>query len=541
MRFHGLFKRTLRTTVYRPVAEGLEVKTLPSAVLGWSGGNGGNTSSMITPANISSLTEQYSDLLDGQILAEPLCATVNITTGPHQGMQTVVFVATERNSVYAINSSSGQVLWQSNLLGPGETTLPASITHSTAIYPEIGITSTPLIDPSTDTIYVVTTESYRTGKVTYYSESLHALNMSDGAENPGSPVVIADTGYVRGKPVSFVGPSVRGTGAGSVRGLVRFYVPRQLQRPGLALDGDQIVIAFGSHHDTPPYHGWLLAYDENSLQLDGVFNDTPNGSDGGIWNSGAPIQVDSQEYLYTETGNGTFDTRLNRAGFPSGGDYGDSVIKLALDPGYKGPNGFGFRVVDYFTPHDQLILDKSDLDPASSGVLILPDGAGGPTHPDLLLASGKQGTIYVIDRNNMGKYHSGSDDIVQELRGALSGSYDTPASFGNTYYYVGPGDAVKAFTLTNGQLVQTGASTQTFPYPGANAVVSSDGSSNGIVWLVSAAGELVAYNALDLGDELWSASISGYSHFETPTVTDDGHVEVGGGDVLTGFGLGDSG
>jgi len=523
-----------RACTYRPIGEGLESKTLLSDVLGWSGGTAGNPNSLITPANIATLTEQYSDVVDGPIIAEPLSAEVDVTVGPSQGTQTLVFVATENDSLYVFNWVTGKLAWKTSLLGPGETTIPESVTQTGLN----GITSTPVIDRSTNTIYLVTSESYVAGQVSYYSRTLHAINMSDGLERPGSPVVIADTGYnARGKPVSEQGPSVRGTGAGSIGGRVYFYVPLQLQRPGLSIDGQNLVMAFGSIGDRPPFHGWILTYNTSTLRPTGVFNDTPNGSDGGIWNSGGTIQVDSQGYLYTDTGNGTFDTKLNRGGFPSRGDYGDSVLKFALVPGYKGPNGNGIKVVDYFTPENQAKLGATDGDLASSGVLILPDGWGGPEHPNLLLASGKSGTIYVINRDDMGHFHQHSDHIVQEIPGAVTSSFDTPAFFDNAIYYAGNGDVVKAFNMKNGKLVETGHATNSLPYPGASPVVSSDGTHNGIVWVISAAKHLIAYDATDLNKQLWSADLPGYSKFSIPAFTTDGHVEVGAGNVLAGFGL----
>jgi PQQ-like domain len=481
------------------------------------------------------LTQQYSDVVDGVIIAEPVSATVDVTTGPNPRPQSLVFVATENDTLYAFNTTTGGLVWRTSFLKPGMTPLPPSATRSYLN----GITSTPVIDPSTNTIFVVTTESYISSNVTHYSKTLHAVNMSDGAERQGSPVVIADTGYVGHKVVSLTGPSVPGRGAGSVGGRVYFYVPRQLQRPGLALAGNNLVIAFGSYGDRAPFHGWILAYDKTSLQLSAVFNDTPNGSDGGIWNTGNPIQVDSQGYLYTETGNGTFDTKLNRRGLPSRGDYGDSVLKLAIVPGYTGPNGTGIKVVDYFTPHNQAKLNKTDGDLASSGVLIFPDGWGGPAHPNLLLASGKAGTVYVVDRDHMGHFHQKADRIVQVLPHTLTKSFDTPAFFDNTVYYAGGGDVVKAFNLLNGQLVETGHASNVIPWPGASPVVSSDGAQNGIVWVTSASDQLIAYNATNLSQVLWSTQLPAYSEFSIPAITDDGHVEVGVGDYLVGFGLDD--
>jgi len=525
-------------TSYRPTGECLESKTLLSDVIGWNGGSGGTQNSLITPANISQLTQQYADVVDGAIVAEPLFASVNVKVGPNPGVQSLVFVATQHDSLYAFNVTTGQLAWHTSFLTPSETAFPASETY----FQGSGIIGTPAIDPSTNTIYLVSSEYYVAGDVTHYTKTLHAIDMSDGTERSGSPAVIADTGYVGGTAVSFAGPSVRGTGAGSVRGRVHFDVFRQMQRPGLTIDGNTLLIAFGSAHGVKPYyHGWLLAYNKNSLQPTGVFNDTPNGNNGGIWNDGNPIQVDSQGYLYTATGNGTFDPILNAKGFPSRSDYGDSVLKLALDPGYKGPNGFGIRVVDYFTPYDQATLDKYDEDLASSGVLLLPNGSGGPKHPDLLLASGKLGTLYVINRNRMGHFHPYSDKVVQELPQAVTSSFDTPAYYLNTVYCAGAEDVLKSFASVNGSLVQTGQAANTFPIHGASPVVSSDGAQNGVVWVISGSDQLIAYSAMNLSSELWSATLPGYSTFSIPDVTSDGHVEVGAGNVLVGFGLGESG
>ncbi len=504
-------------------------------MLGWTGGNGGTQNSLITPANISQLTQQYADVVDGAIVAEPLVASVNVTVGPNPGMQSLVFVATQHDSLYAFNVTTGQLAWHTSFLLPGATALPPSELD----FQGSGIIGTPVIDASTNSLYVVSSESYAAGDVTHYVKTLHAIDMSDGMERSGSPAVIADTGYVGNTAVSFAGPSVRGTGAGSVRGRVHFNVLREMQRPGLTIDGNNVLIGFGSAYGVQPYyHGWLLAYDKNSLQPTGVFNVTPNGHNGGIWNDGNPIQVDSQGYVYTATGNGTFDAALNGSGFPSRGDFGDSVLKLKLEPGYKGPNGTGIRVVDYFTPHNQAILDKYDEDLASSGVLILPDGSDGPKHPNLLIASGKLGTLYVINRNDMGHFHPQSDKVVEEIPHGITSSFDTPAYYLNTVYYAGAGDVLRSFGFVNGQLVQTGEGSNAFEKHGASPVVSSDGAQNGVVWVISSADQLIAYNAMNLSSELWATSLPGYSTFSIPDVTGNGHVEVGAGNVLVGFGLG---
>jgi outer membrane protein assembly factor BamB len=524
-----------RVSSYRPLGEGLESKALLSNVLGWNGGSGGTQNSPITSANISQLTQQYTDVVDGAIIAEPLVATVNITVGPTQGTQSVVFVATQHDSLYAFNATTGQLAWHTSFLTPSEMTLPLS----EQAFQGSGIVGTPAIELSTNSIYLVSSECYVVGNVTHYTKTLHAIDMSNGTERAGSPAVIADTGYVGNTAVSFAGPVVRGRGAGSVRGRIHFNVLREMQRPGLTIDGNNLVFGFGSAFGVAPYyHGWILAFNKSSLQPTGVFNDTPNGHNGGIWNDGNPIQVDSQGFLYTATGNGTFDAKLNARGFPSRGDFGDTVLKLALKPRYKGPNGTGIRVVDYFTPHNQAKLDKYDEDLASSGVLILPDGLGGRKHPNLLLASGKLGTLYVINRNNMGHFRVQSDKIVEEMRDAITSSFDTPAYSQNTVYYAGAGDVLKSFVFANGHLTPAGHSLNTFSAHGASPVYSSNGAQNGIVWVISSSKQLIAYSDTNLSSELWSANLPGYSTFSIANVTGDGHVIVGAGRTVVGFGLG---
>ena len=214
-----------RATAYQPIGEGLESKALLSELLGWTGGKGGISNSTITPANISGLAEQYDDAVDGVIEAEPLIATVNITKGPNPGIQRVIFVATQADSLYAFNLTTGQLDWQTNFLDPSVSSLPSVENFNGA-----GIWGTPVIDPSSNTIYLVSSESYVAGSVDHYTKTLRAIDMSDGAEIPGGPVVIADTGYLAGEPVSFSGPSVRGTGAAHIRGRDYFYVLEQLRR-----------------------------------------------------------------------------------------------------------------------------------------------------------------------------------------------------------------------------------------------------------------------------------------------------------------------
>jgi hypothetical protein len=347
--------------------EELEARLTPSTtdVLSYHDDNSSTgqnlNETVLTPGNVNSNANLFGKLfavgVDGQVYAQPLCvAGVNITTGANQGAHNVVYVATEHDSLYAIDADNGTVLWQDSLLhavhGGTVTTVPSSDVNVGNISPEIGITATPVIDAGTGTLYVEAKTKEVASDGTHYIHQLYAINLADGSFMDGGPVVIADS--IGDTYVS--GPTVQGTGAGSSNGTVFFDALRQLDRPGLTEANGNIYLAFASHGDNSPYHGWVLSYSASTLQLNGVFNTTPNGSDGGIWQSGGKLAVDAQGNLYFETGNGTFDTTLNSAGMPNKGDYGDSFVKIVVDPTTsptnQNVNGWGLKAVDYFTPFD---------------------------------------------------------------------------------------------------------------------------------------------------------------------------------------------
>ena len=250
-----------------------------------------------------------------------------------------------------------------------------------------------------------------TGGNSHYLHWLQALDVGSGAAKPGGPVVIADS--IGDTYVS--GPAVNGTGqnpSNAPAGKVAFDSLRQMARPGLTLANGSVYLAYASHGDNTPYHGWVLGYSAANLAPTAAFNTTPNGGLGGIWQGGAALAVDPAGNLYLETGNGTFETTLNSAGFPSNGDFGDSFLKLAVDPTSTPSNqngnlnGWGLKVADYFTPFNQSSLNSADLDLGSGGPFLLPDSAGSTAHPHLLVGSGKEGRIYLIDRDNMGHFNS---------------------------------------------------------------------------------------------------------------------------------------
>jgi hypothetical protein len=514
------------------------------------------TETLLTPANVNATDfgKLFSTSLDGQAYAQPLYMAGLTIAGTTNN---VVFIATQHDSLYAIDANGGAVLWKDSLLTPvyggTVTTVPSSEVGSTDISVEIGITSTPVIDPSTNIIYVEAKTKEVVNGSNHYIHQLHAINILDGSEQLGGPAIIADS--IGDTYVS--GPTVNGTGAGSSGGVVYFDALRQLNRPALTLVNGSVYLAFASHGDNGPYHGWIVGYSASSLALDAVFNTTPNGSDGGIWQSGGRLAVDAQNNFYVETGNGTFETTMTN-GFPSRGDYGDTFLKVALDPTtsatHQNINGWGLKVVDYFTPFDQANLNNGDFDLGSGAPLLLPDSAGSAAHPHLLVGSGKEGRIYLIDRDNMGNFSSTSDNVVQETpNDTISGSFDTPAYFNGSIYYVGgsnignPNDVGKSFSISNGMLSTspTSQGTDSYGYPGSTPSISASGPSNGVVWdLDKGTGELRAYDASSYAKELYTSdqAVNGRDHlgtavkFSVPTVA-DGQVIVGTFTALVVYGL----
>jgi Legume lectin domain/Fibronectin type III domain len=547
---------------YQPRLEELESRLVPSNLLTYHNDNSSTGQNLavvkLTPANVNSTSfgKLFTTYVDGQVYAQPLVMTnVNITTGPQPGIHNVAIVCTEHDDVYAIDSGTGAIQWHDSFINPaaGITPVPSVDVGVNDLSPEIGITSTPVIDPNTNTLYLTAKTKEIKGSDSHYIYRLHALNIADGTEKFGGPVVIADTIWNGGNTFTFVsGPSVNGTGDGSVNGVVTFNALRQLQRPGLTLANGNVYMAFGSHGDVTPYHGWVLGYNTQNLQLAAVFNATPNGSDGGIWQGGGKIDVDATGHLFFSTGNGTFDTTLTAAGFPSLGDYSDSVIKLAVDPTSSATNpninGWGLKVVDYFTPFNQQDLSNSDHDLDSGGPLLLPNAAGSTAHPHLLVTAGKEGTIYLIDRDNMGKFDPNSNHVVQQLVSAINGTFGTPAYFNGTIYYVsGFGGPAVTFSIAHAMLsaTPTSQSSISFGFPGSTPSISANGASNGIVWdLDRNSMQLLAYDATSYGTLRYGSgqaandrdAIGEVVKFSTPAVV-NGMVYVGTANSLVVYGL----
>ncbi len=566
-------RKPVRRTI--PALEQLESRLTPSNVNvvmyhNDNSSTGQNLNeTILTPANVNSSTfgKLFSTPVDGQVYAQPLyMANLKITTGTNQGTHNVVFVATEHDSLYAIDAATGTILWHDALLhavdGGTVTPVPSSDVNSGDIYPEIGITATPVIDAGTGTIYVEAKTKEVAGDGNHYVHQLYAINISNGSYVNGSPVLIADS--LGDTPVlthpGVVMPEVNGTGDGNDgNGHIYFDALRQHDRPGLTIANGNVYLAFASHGDNGPYHGWVLSYSLSTLTLNGVLCTTPNGGLGGIWSSGDHLPVDAQGNLYFETGNGTFDTTLNTNGMPVNGDYGDSFVKIAVDPTTsptnQNINGWGLKVVDYFTPYDQANLNNYDLDLGSGGPMLLPDSVGSTAHPHLMVGAGKEGRIYLIDRDNMGHFDPNTDHVVQETDNTtISGSFDTPAYYNGQIYYVGgsnignPNDVGKTFSISNGQisLTPTSQGPDYYNYPGSTPSISANGTTNGIVWTVdTGSNELRAYSASGFNDELYTTDqapngrdvlTGSIVKFSVPTIA-NGQVYLGSSDALNVYGL----
>src|SRR5438132_1820590 len=501
--------------------------------------------SIVNPSTFGKL---FSYPVDGYVYAQPLYVpNVDI---PGQGRHNVVFVATEHNSVYAFDADKPGAgpLWAASFIDPapahGITPVPHGDVDADDVVPEVGITGTPVIDEQTGTLYVVAKTKEVSADGVHYVHRLHALDITTGTEKFQGPAVIGDTVFAGGNYPYVSGPSVDGTGDGSINGRVFFNALRQHQRPGLLLVKGVVYIGFGSHGDQRPYHGWVIGYAAADLsQAPVVFNTTPNGGLGGIWMSGTGPAADAAGNIYVISGNGTFDTAAPRT------NYGDSFIKL--NP------ASGLSVADFFTPFNESFLEAQDFDLGSGGPIVLPDSAGSGAHPHLLIGGGKPGILYVVDRDNMTGFNAGGDQVVQEVT-VIGGScttcgiFSTPAFWEGKLYVVAIGDVLKQYTLADASLTPALQAGDVFGYPGATPAISSDGAANGIVWVLDTSNNpngsgrdgpaiLFAYDATNL-DKLFSSPTSGAGaagnavKFTVPTVA-NGKVYVGTQTELSVFGL----
>ena len=484
------------------------------------------TESVLTPANVSVAGFGLLRMLntDGKVDAQPLYLSGLAVQGASHN---VMFVATENDSVYAFDSDSGSVLWHVSLLGSGET--PSGPHGCNQVVPVIGITSTPVIDRASGSHGALYAVAMSNGGADH--QRLHALDVTTGAELFGGPREITASYTLPGG------------------GTLSFDPGQYVERAALLLSQGTIFTSWTSHCDSTPYTGWIIAYSESTLAQTAVLNVGPNGTGSAfdtagpaIWMSGGGPAADGAGNVYLLTANGPFESTLNAGGFPSGGDYGNSFLKLATAGG-------SIAVADYFTMFNAADESAADQDLGSGGALLLPDltdSSGTVRH--LMVGAGKDANLYVVDRDSMGQFTAGANNIYQQLSGALAGGiWSTPAWFNGTLYYGPSGGNLLAFTAAAARFTSSPSSRSPngFPYPGTAPAVSANGSANGIVWAHENSDPAVlhAYEAGNLAHELYNSAQAGSrdrfgagNKFITPAIA-DGKVFVATQSGVAVFGL----
>jgi outer membrane protein assembly factor BamB len=496
---------------------------------------------MLTLDNVNSTNFGllHNVMLDGKVDAQPLY----LSQVPLSGMaHNVAFVATEHGSVYAIDADSGTPLWQVSLLAAGET--PSDTHGCTQVTPEIGITATPVIDRTAGSHGVLYVVGMSIDKSSNYHQRLHALDITTGTE-------------------LFNGPAEISASAPNAVGTTTFAPGQYEERAALLLANGQIYTTWTSHCDAAPYSGWIIAYNASTLAQSAVLNVGPNSGAAvangtpfnmngpAIWMSGDGPGADAAGNIYLLTGNGPFEPTLDGNGFPGGGDFGNSFLKLTS-------TASSLTVADYFAMSGEVTESAGDLNLGSGGEMLLPDlmdSNGNTKH--LIVGAGKDSNIYLVDRDNMGKFSATANTIWQEVDGQLPGNppgfisggvRGSPAWFSGTIYYGDAGGTLKAYSVTSAKL-STGPTSQTaiaFAYPGASPVVSSNGTQNAIVWAHENATPAVlhAYDAANLAHELYNSNQATGSRdqfgpgnkFIVPVVA-GGKVFVGTTNTLAVFGL----
>ncbi len=489
-----------------------------------TGANTGET--ILTPRNVNA--RQFGKIFtlkaDGDIYAEPLfLGGVEI---PGKGRHDVLFVATEHDSVYAFDAygKPASPLWKVSFLKDGVTTVPARNVECPFIFPEVGITSTPVIDAESGTLYVLARTKETHGVLpSEYHQRLHALAVTTGVEKFGGPVDIQ--------------ASTSGKGAASFgAGKLNFDPLTENPRAALLLANGMVYLTWGSSCDVGPYHGWAMAYDAHSLKQMAVFNASPDADDSGFWASDTGPAEDGQGNVIVATGNGGFDV----AG--GGRDYGDSLLKL---------NGKSLKVEDYFAPFNADDLDRTDGDLGSGGPVLLPSQGG--SHPHLAVVAGKEGTIYLIDRDHMGHFQAKSDSHAVQTVPERGGVYGSMAYWNHNLYVLsnGESDALRDFAVRDGRLSLKASSGTSQPGICATPVVSANGARDGVLWVLRSKGwnspdttaTLSAFDAENIAHELYSSEQNATRdraglalRFNIPTVV-NGRVYVGAKHEVDVYGL----
>jgi hypothetical protein len=481
------------------------------------------TETTLTPSNVSSPTFGLlrNLVVDGLVDSQPLYLSGLTVLGASHN---VVFVATENDSVYAFDSDTGASLWQVSLLGAGETA--SDDRGCDQVTPQIGVTSTPVIDRSAGAHGMMFVVAMSKDASSNYHQRLHALDVTTGAELLGGPTEIVATDVA-----------------------TTFDPAQYKERAALLLVNGTIYTSFASHCDNGPYGGWVIAYSESTIAFTSALNLALEASGSGyasqgpsIWMSGGGPAADSAGNVYVLTANGKFDS-LNSMGFPSLGDYGNSFVKMALSGGSLG-------VTDYFAMDDEVSESSSDTDLGSGGIMLLPDFSDSTgTTRHLAVGAGKDSNLYVVDRDHMGGFSASSNAIWQELDGVLpNGIWSTPAYFNATVYYCPQGGPLMAFPISQAMLAAAPASQTSAPftYPGTFPVVSANGATNGIVWAYENTSPAVlhAFSAANLGTELYNSNqaAGGRDHFGSGNkfivpVVADGKVFAASSNSVAVFGI----
>jgi hypothetical protein len=478
---------------------------------------------ILTPRNVN--PQQFGKLftlkVDGDVYAQPLFVpSVEI---PGKGRHDVIFIATEHDSVYAFDAygSPSEPLWRVSFLTDGAATLPERDVECFFIRPEVGITSTPVIDLKTGTVYVLArTKDGHLLSANVYHQRLHALAITTGVEKFGGPVEIS--------------AAVQGRGDGSSGGSVAFDPLRENPRAALLLAKGTVYLSWASSCDVGPYHGWVMAYDAQTLKQKAVFNDSPDADDGGIWESDTGIAADEDGNVFAATGNGRFDVAKG------GRDYGDSLVKLS---------GADLRVVDYFTPFNADHLNAEDNDLGSGGPLLVP--ADQSERLRFAIVGGKAPLLYVVDRDRMGHFQPDSNSHAVQTIPTRGGIYGAAAYWNHNVYVLSDGDAVREYGMSHGTLTFKAASSFSLRDHAATPAISANGNRDGIVWVVSSKGwdspdrtaVLHAADASDPGHELYNSEMNAGRdraglalRFNIPTIA-NGHVYIGAKREVDVYGL----
>ena len=493
---------------------------------------------ILTPATVSAATfgKLYSFPVDSYIFAQPLF--VSAFTMVDGKSHNVLFAVTAHGTVYAFdadnrNPSTGY-LWKVSLIPANEEAVTPADFNCPGPFPESVAIGTPVIDRTGGALYVVSkTKSIASGSVKYI-QRIHALNLADGTEKYMGPTVIQAT--------------VAGTGDGSTT--VTFNPLVENQRAALTLSAGSVYIAWASHCDMGPYHGWVLGYNARNLsQQTAVFNDTPNGVEGGIWMGAGGITTDAEGSLYLISGNGTFDADT------SGSNYSSTTLKLS-------PGASGLSISDYFTPSNQENLSAGDLDPGTTDAMLFPSVVGGTA--DLVFSSDKTGRVYILDANNLGKYRAGANGIDLkngDLQDFSVGGYlfRQPAYFNGKVYIGAEGLPLQAFSVqpgmgnAKGTLNTAPVSTSlnvfsdAFIIGGTSPIISANGTQGAIVWAIdnfNGPTVLHAFDASNLAIELYNSTQAANNRdesvpqveFQSPVIA-NGHVFLAGKSSIAVYGL----